>query len=224
MIPVKPVRKPRGFDKAVKQPGAKWLAANPKAKRPKDLWSPHRDRLANGFGNLCGYAAMLDPTGGTVDHYLSFKNYRHLAYEWANYRFASGVMNQSKGTQDNNVLDPFAVGAGWFELDLPSLQMRVTSNVPARDAARAAHTLKRLKLAHGETVIRWRLHWYCLFETGKLDLSGLRQVAPLIAEAVVRHQAGRPSPAASTRLCAKHLAKPPRLVPKRKATAKKGQG
>ena len=44
--------------------------------------------LSDGFGNLCGYAAMHDPTGGTVDHFLSFRHHRDLAYEWGNYRFA----------------------------------------------------------------------------------------------------------------------------------------
>ena len=214
MIPVKKVRKPRGFDKAVKAPGAAWLTTNANAKRPKALWSPYLPGLASGFGNLCGYAAMLDPTGGTVDHYLSFKNHPHLAYEWSNYRFASAGMNQSKGTQDAKVLDPFAVGPEWFEIILPSLQMRVTSLVPANEQARATHTLKRLKLAHGEKVLRWREHWYCLFESGQLTLGGLRKVAPLIADAVVRQQAGKPQPVLSASTCAKHLAGPPTLVPK----------
>lgn len=223
MIPVAKVRKPRGFDANVKAPGATWLASHPNAKRPKDLWSPYRHVLAHGFENRCGYAAMLDPTGGTVDHYLSFKHHPHLAYDWANYRFSSGLMNQSKGTQDTKVLDPFLVGPDWFELELPSLQMKLTSSVPANEVARAAHTLKRLKLAHGEAIIRWRLQWYCLFETGKLTLAGLRQVAPLIADAVVKHQAGMPSPTSSPR-CTDHFAKPPKLVPKTKASAtKKGR-
>ncbi len=69
MIPVAKVRKPRGFDAKVKTPGDAWLAANPQAKRPKALWVPHTAELSDGFGGLCGYAAMYDPTGGTVDHF-----------------------------------------------------------------------------------------------------------------------------------------------------------
>jgi len=184
MIPVAKVKKPRGFDAAVKTPGKKWLKANPDAKRPKALWNRYTSELAEGFSNLCGYAAMLDPTGGTVDHYRSFKNFPELAYEWDNYRFASGTMNSSKRNADDAVLDPYEVGEGWFEILLPSLQMRVTEAVPAQYRTKAEFTLKQLKLRDGERILRWRQSWYNMYCDGKLTLEGLREVAPLIATAV----------------------------------------
>lgn len=73
MIPVAKVKKPKDFDQKVKAPGDEWLKANPSATRPEALWIPYTSTLADGFARLCGYAAMHDPTGGTVDHYLSFK-------------------------------------------------------------------------------------------------------------------------------------------------------
>jgi hypothetical protein len=155
VIPVAKVPKPAGYDK-IKAGGDAWLKANPAAKRPKDLWSPFLPELAEGFAHLCGYAAMLDPTGGTVDHYLSWKSYRHLAYEWSNFRFVSSILNSSKRTADDTVLDPYLVKSGWFEIILPSLQMRVTDKVPAAHQAAAAFTLKRLKLGDGEKIVRWR--------------------------------------------------------------------
>lgn len=184
MIPVRRVPKPRGFDAAVKSPGAKWLKDNPGAKRPKALWSKYSGDLAEGFSNLCGYAAMLDPTGGTVDHYLSFKNRPDLAYEWSNYRFASGTMNSTKRNADDTVLDPFEIGEGWFEILLPSLQMRITDAVPPSLRQKAEFTLQRLKLRDGEAVLRWRQSWYDMYRKGKLTLDGLEEVAPLIAAAV----------------------------------------
>ena len=187
MIPVAKVPRPSGYAK-VKAGGDAWLAANPSAKRPKDLWSPFLPELAEGFAHLCGYAAMLDPTGGTVDHYLSWKNRPDLAYEWTNFRFVSYVLNASKRTADDTVLDPHVVGRGWFEVILPSLQMRVTDQVPAAHKAAAVFTLKRLKLDNGEKVVRWRRHYYARFEAGQLDLEGLRVFAPLVAEAVERQQ------------------------------------
>ena len=184
MIPVRKVKKPRGFDAEVKVPGDAWLADNPAAARPPALWAAYTAALSEGFGNLCGYAAMLDPTGGTVDHFLSFKNRRDLAYEWSNYRFASGPLNASKRNADDTVLDPFEVGDGWFEIVLPSLQMRITDAVPAAYRAKAAFTLKRLNLRDGERVIRWRKSWYDMYLAGRLTLDGLRGVAPLLAAAV----------------------------------------
>jgi hypothetical protein len=131
---------------------------------------------------------MLDPTGGTVDHYLSWKNHPELAYEWSNYRFASAVMNSAKRTADAAVLDPFEVGAGWFEIILPSLQMRTTEAVPPELREKAEYTLKRLKLRDGERVIRWRLSWYRLFLKGGVSIEGLRDVAPLLAEAIDKNR------------------------------------
>lgn len=190
MIRVAPVKEPETFDRSARKPGAKWLRENPGAARPKDLWSPHLAALASGFDNLCAYAAMLDPTGGSVDHYLSFRNYPKLAYEWSNYRFASQTLNASKRTADDAVLDPFQVGDGWFEIILPSLQMRVTRKVPPKLRRKAEFTLERLKLRDGEKIIRWRQRWYELYTSGALNLAGLERVAPLLAAAV---RAGLPA-------------------------------
>ena len=184
MIPVAKVKKPRGFDAKVKTPGDVWLASNPTALRPPAMWAPYTSTLSEGFANLCGYAAMHDPTGGTVDHFLSFKHHRHLAYEWTNYRFASAPLNSSKRAADDSVLDPYEIGAGWFEIILPSLQMRLTNAVPPAMRAKAAFTLMRLKLRDGERIIRWRQSWYRMYTDGQLTLDGLRAVAPVLAAAV----------------------------------------
>lgn len=184
MIPVTKVKRPKEFNAKVKVPGNAWLKANPTAKRPKALWEPYAVTLSDGFSGLCGYAAMYDPTGGTVDHFLSFKNHRHLAYEWGNYRFASETLNKSKQNADDSVLDPYEVGDGWFEIVLPSLQMKVTDAVPVKYRAKAEFTLKRLKLRDGERIIRWRQSWFNMYLAGELTIDGLRRVAPLIALAV----------------------------------------
>jgi hypothetical protein len=183
------VPEPADFDRKVRKPGQAWLQAHPAAKRPQALWECCTATLAEGFANRCGYAAMLDATGGTVDHYLSYQHHRHLAYEWSNYRFASAALNSCKRTADATVLDPYEVGPGWFEIVLPSLQMRVTEAVPAAYRAKAEYTLKRLKLRDGERVLRWRQAWYALYQSGGLDLAGLRQVAPLLADAIAKQAA-----------------------------------
>lgn len=184
MIPVRRVTEPATFDRDARQPGIAWLAAHPDAAKPRDLWSPFKNDLCDGFGKLCGYAAMRDPTGGTVDHYLSFRSRRDLAYEWSNYRFASSTMNSIKRNADDAVLDPYEVGNGWFEIILPSLQLRVTEQVPLEHRARAEETLVRLKLRDDERLLRWRQSWYELYEAGAMTIEGLERVAPLIAAAV----------------------------------------
>lgn len=126
---------------------------------------------------------MYEPVG-TVDHYLSWNTRPELAYDWDNYRFASGWINSSKQTADDTVLDPFLVGDDWFEIILPSLQLVLTDAVPEEHRARAAHTLERLHLRDDERVIRQRREWYRMYQEGELTLEGLRKKAPLIARSV----------------------------------------
>lgn len=164
MIPVGRPEEPTDFDDTVRKRGLDWLKTHAGAPRPCPFWNQCLSDLASSFSNLCGYAAMLDPTGGTVDHYLSWKNYPDEAYNWGNYRFASGPLNSSKKTADDQVLDPFEIGPNWFEIILPSLQLQVTNAVPAAKKEKAEYTLKRLKLRDGERVIRWRQSWYKLYQ------------------------------------------------------------
>ncbi len=188
MIRFNPPPEPAEFDQKGRQIGNAWLAKNPDPKkRPRDYWSPFKSHLADGFANLCGYSAMYEPVG-TVDHYLCCENHRHLAYEWSNYRYASGWLNSSKRTLDEQVLDPFQVGDDWFEILLPSLQLVLTDAVPPHERDRAAFTLERLHLRDDERILRQRQVWYQLYMDGELTLAGLERKAPLIARAIRRQQ------------------------------------
>lgn len=195
MIPVSPKvlnPEPDGFDEKCRKKGAQWLATNPKAtrktKRPKDFWSPFRPKLADAFNNLCAYGAMYEPNG-TVDHFKPVDADESLAYEWTNYRFASGWINSSKNKRPN-VLDAFQVKAGWFEVLLPSLQLvAVKQNIPARLHELVDQTLKDLHLGNDERIVRQRRRWLQMYEEGKLSLDGLREMAPLIAAAVMKRDA-----------------------------------
>lgn len=136
---------PPDFDERCRQRGNRWLEDHADANRPVDYWTEFKPQLADGFFDLCAYTVMYAPNG-TVDHYLSYKNYRHLAYEWSNYRFCADWLNKSKHNADDSVLDPFEVQDGWFEILLPSLQMVVTDQVPEHLREKAQHTLIRLHL------------------------------------------------------------------------------
>ena len=184
MIPVKTLPEPENFDRKARQPGLQRLKENPHAQL-KDYWSHFKANLAEGFKNLCGYSATYEPIG-TVDHFLSSKHHRELAYEWSNYRFASAWMNSVKRNADDTVLDPFEVEPDWFEILLPSLQLVVSPTIPDHIRPKAQFTLQRLKLRDSEQMIRQRQEWYRLYQEQKLTLEGLRDKAPLIAAAVER--------------------------------------
>ena len=185
-----PPPEPSGFDAKVRQPGNEWLAQNMdengqllKGSRPPSRWREFRKQLADGFDNLCAYSVMYEPVG-TVDHYLSWQNYPHRAYDWDNYRYVSGWINSSKKMLDEQVLDPFRVSDDWFEILLPSLQLVLTDAVPQEELERARFTLGKLHLRDDERVIRQRRQWYQMYQDGRLSLGGLGDVAPLIARAV----------------------------------------
>lgn len=185
MIHFDRVPEPAAFDGKARQPGLQWLAQHPDARRPRDYWSKFKPELAAGFRQLCAYSAMFEPVG-TVDHFVSWKNEPSLAYEWTNYRYASAWINSSKQAADDEVLDPHEVEDGWFEIELPSLQLRLTDRVPAELRAKAELTLRRLHLCDDERILRQRTEWYRMYLDGELNLDGLRKKAPLIAQAVAR--------------------------------------
>lgn len=190
MIPVSKVPEPSGFDAEVRVKGAVWLAEHPSASEPRPFWLKFLPQLREGFGRRCGYAAMFVPDG-TVDHFRSQRDHRALLYEWSNMRFASSLMNASKKARE--VLDPYEVGVGWFEVLLPSMELVARfDRIPEERHAIVRTTLAALPLVHDERIVRQRREWYAMFRSGELALDGLRRVAPLIAEAVDRWRHEQP--------------------------------
>lgn len=188
MIHFDRVAEPPEFDAQARQPGLQWLESHTDAVRPRDYWSDFKGQLADGFRQLCGYSAMFEPVG-TIDHYISWHNDRSRACEWDNYRFVSQWINSSKQTVDGAVFDPYDVQDGWFEIILPSVQLRVTDRVPEQIRELAEYTLVRLNLRDDERIIRQRQAWYEKYLEGKINLAGLHDFAPLIARAVERQNA-----------------------------------
>jgi hypothetical protein len=180
---------PAEFDERCRKKGQAWLIKNPRgarqAKRPRDFWSPFRPALADAFASLCAYGAMYEPNG-TVDHFKPVDVNESLAYEWKNFRYASGWINSSKSKRPK-VLDAFQVKSGWFEVLLPSLQLvAVKQNIPAKFHALVDQTLGDLHLCDDERILRQRRAWLRMHDEGKLNFEGLREMAPLIAAAVAK--------------------------------------
>lgn len=180
MIHFECVPEPPDFDREVRQKGEDWLAKNPDKKRPRDLWSPFRKYLADGFQNLCGYSAMFEPIG-TIDHYISCHQDLTKAYDWANYRFASGWINSSKRASDR-ILDPFEVRDEWFEVELLTFSLvPQIEKIPSSEMEKAKQTQQKL---NNEVIVRQRREWYRTYADGEISLEGLDKKAPLIARAI----------------------------------------
>lgn len=186
MIFVKRVNEPADFDNVVRMRGNEWLKANP-VKRPKDLWTPFRAKLAEGFKFRCAYSAMEIPYDGTVDHFLSCKHHRHLAYDWANYRYCLASINSRKKNRDAQILDPYEIDDGWFEVTILGFLVKITPKLPTDLKDKAKATIKILGLNRQE-IIDFRLRQYHRYIRGQLTLEHLQEVAPLIAQAIIRRK------------------------------------
>jgi hypothetical protein len=108
------------------------------------LWSPFKAKLRETFGRRCGFLAMWVPSG-TLDHWISIHTDRALAYEWENYRFVDGAVNSAKKPAwEGQLIDPFEVEEGWFELLLPSLQLVASETGPGRNSGVKAQIVRQL--------------------------------------------------------------------------------
>lgn len=188
MVRCIPTEEPADFDQKVREPGRTWLRQHRGSKaRPPPYWRRCNAQLAEAFEERCAYTAMFLSAPGTADHFLSLEENRDLAYEWSNYRYAAGWINSRKqALSSKNLLDPFAVGEGWFELLLPSLQLRVSERCPPEHRALAENTLVALGLRDDERVVRYRRQWLVEYELGEIELDYLEKKAPLLAQAVQR--------------------------------------
>jgi hypothetical protein len=188
MMRFRPAKEPERFDERCRGRGRKWLAEHSSWDRPYDYWSEFEPDLRAAFHDLCAYCTMVIPKGD-VDHFipvalLKRRGHHHRIYEWDNLRYADEYFNKKK--TDFLILDPFQVRDDWFDLLLPSLELVLTDRLPKRHHTRARRTLEKLGLDRGEVVVRYRRKWFNMYRRRRLDLDGLREVAPLIARAVTR--------------------------------------
>jgi hypothetical protein len=198
MIPIERAPEPPSFDERVRKPGQRWLAANPTSSNLPSHWRGIRPELAAAFEDRCACTAMSLMTPGTVDHFVSIKEDRDLAYEWSNYRYAAGWVNSKKSAlRSDEILDPCGIGEDWFELELSGYVLRVTDRCPEHLRARARFMLRRLGLDHAPEVVRHRRSWHEMHEKG-LPLAELDRLAPLVARAIRKQQARCGEPTAES--------------------------
>ncbi|MGH9763713.1 MAG: hypothetical protein ACREAC_23010, partial [Blastocatellia bacterium] len=123
---------PKMWDKRCRQRGRRWLNGHPRYERPKDYWAQFEPELRSAFNEMCGFCAMV-VMKAEMDHFVPVAVFKQrgedeMAYEWSNFRYVEGVINQRKS--DHLVLDPFEVRDDWFKIILPSLQLVITDRVP----------------------------------------------------------------------------------------------
>lgn len=191
MIPVHEQPEPPRFDLEVRKKGEAWLKDHAgHTGRPRNYWRDALPDLQDAYDHLCAYSAVRGRH--TVDHFVSVDEDTHFAkvYEWSNYRLADQWVNSSKKDLSSaQLLDPFDVQPGWFELMLPSLQLKVTDDCPAHLRAKANFTITRLKLRDGEASLRFRNAYWMAYIQGRKSLDQVREMLPMLAEAIEQNPA-----------------------------------
>jgi hypothetical protein len=183
---------PARFNADVRLKGLQWLANHPNpVGRPCAYWRLVKSDLRKAFNSLCGFSLMHEMRG-TVDHFISWKNNRNLAYEWTNYRFASGVVNSSKQNADEAVWDPFEIEFEWLDIHLPSMIMMVRDDAPPDKKGILQDTLDRLPISDEDDVIDYRAEYYNAYKDHDINLAWLERKVPVLANSIRRYEAAHP--------------------------------
>ena len=185
MLAVVPREEPATFDAQVRMPGQKALAEN-RNPLPR-YWGKCLPDLMEAYEYICAYSSLrVSPISGTptVEHFAAKSSARQLAYEWSNYRLVCARMNSRKREFDD-VLDPFEIEEGWFELEFLFLQVRPAPGLDATINKQVERTIRRLKL-NDEAFCSERARWYEAWLSGRIDGTFLREYAPFVHREVVR--------------------------------------
>ena len=151
------------------------------------------DDLMERYDQYCAYLAMrIEAATGspTVDHFIPKERDWKLVYEWSNYRLSAGCVNGAKGNKD--VVDPFRVGPGWFELNLDTFRVVRGAAAPPAEHARIDETLTLLNLRQ---CLAQRRDFISRYREGRMDLAHLELYAPFIAAEFRRQGQLRPGDA-----------------------------
>lgn len=147
------------------------------------------DDMMDLYGQQCAYLAMhIEKATGspTVDHFIPASKEWRLVYEWSNYRLSAACVNAKKKAS-LEVVDPFEVQAGWFELNLATFHVQRGRGAPDAQHAKIDSTLPLLNLRECRQQREEYVRLYQLGPGNKgIDLAYLEKRAPFIASELRR--------------------------------------
>lgn len=171
MIPVSRAPEPPSFRQTVRLPGVSAIREltgksplvrrsgpnrKPIANRPRDIpakkfptyWVECLPALMAAYNSTCAYSCFRihEVTGSrSVDHFAAKSQRWDKVYRWSNYRLAASLLNSRKNNFAD-VLDPFDIQVGWFQLELGGFQVLPNRNEAAGVQRLIQQTIDRLQL------------------------------------------------------------------------------
>jgi uncharacterized protein (TIGR02646 family) len=154
-------------------------------------WTEFSADLDDGFNGLCAYTALSTNGANEVDHFKAKSENPDSAYEWNNYRNTTGSTNKKKNRSNKPILDPFEIEDDWFEVNLFTGEISVSTQVPADMKERAENSIKVLGLDSSRNEkARKRLALVPLKKKNHHNegvLECIEQASPLVARAVQKY-------------------------------------
>lgn len=128
---------------------------------------------------------MYLPEQGSIDHFLPKTTHPQLAYEWSNFRLASGRVNNSKGNL-TTILDPFLIQDDWFFMDVPACLLRPNPDLPKDLRNKISETINTLRLNQDDSYVQGRCNILIDYARGDITIGFLDRRYPFLAKEIRR--------------------------------------
>lgn len=178
-----------GFDAEVRRPGNAFLVKCPAPTtaqfKKKNFWTKAATELRAAYSGVCAYTCMYLLDGGSVDHFYAKSTFPHLAYEWSNYRFASGRINSTKGNLAT-ILDPFEIQDDWFFMQVPTCLIQPNPELAKDLRVKIKATINDLRLNQDDNYVQERCNILMDYARGDVALAFLARRYPFIAKEIER--------------------------------------
>jgi hypothetical protein len=186
------VAEPADFNRKVRVLGKKFLqkTPNPTGRQwnGKDYWRKALGDMFTAYNEICAYCAswtirttkIESQYDTSIDHFMPKSAAPAQAYEWANFRLCRRRLNMRKESH-GDVLDPFTLAPGWFNLDFRTFLLVPNPTLHASDREQVKATIDRLQLNADNDYVNERIgaiREYCL---GKATFAQMLNRYPFIA-------------------------------------------
>ena len=187
MIKVILAPEPSSFNDKVRIPGTLFLKSRSNKKELGAFWQKALIDVNKAYKSLCAYTGSRIHCDQTIDHFLPKSLYPEHAYEWKNYRLCHARINQYKNNSIE-ILDPFEVEDGWFQLDFPSCLIFANPDLHVDIRNKINRTIDKLHLNKNESMIDFRLNIVLSYINNDLTIEYLDQYYPFVSKEIKRQK------------------------------------
>ena len=138
------------------------------------------------MAKICAYCCSYTIKGNwSVDHFIPKSLHPKGAYEWDNFRFARDRLNNYKDNYQD-VLDPFILSEGWFQLDFSSFLLKPNPSLVPLALNEVWATINRLHLNLDNDYVNERTEVIRRYCKGEITFDYIETNYPFIGKEMIR--------------------------------------